>query len=107
MSFRLLLAMVLTLSTAAGAEYRAPAGQRYAVAGRTASILPGGRILEPLGHQIDTGPGPFGLAVSDRGAAASANIGYERFGVTVLEPEKNGWRERDIWARTPGVHVPE
>jgi YVTN family beta-propeller protein len=45
--------------------------------------------------------------VSERGAAASANIGYERFGVTVLEPEKNGWRERDIWARTPGVHAPE
>ena len=107
MSFRLLLAIVLTLPAAAGAEYRTPAGQRYAVVGRTASILPGGRILEPLGQQIDTGPGPFGLAVSDRGAAASANIGYERFGVTVLEPEKNGWRERDIWARTPGVHVPE
>jgi YVTN family beta-propeller protein len=77
------------------------------VAGRSESILPGGRVIEPLGQQIETGPGPFGLAVSERGAAATANIGYERFGITVLEPEKGGWRKRDIWARTPGSHVPE
>ena len=102
-----LLGIILAAAVASGAEYRSPAGQRYAVAGRTASILPGGRILEPLGQQIDTGPGPFGLAVSERGAAASANIGYERFGVTVLEPEKNGWREGEIWARTPGAQGPE
>jgi YVTN family beta-propeller protein len=107
MSARPLLGIVLATAAATAAEYRSPAGQRYAIAGRTASILPGGRILEPLGQQIDTGPGPFGLAVSDRGAAASANIGYERFGVTVLEREKNGWRERDLWARTPGVQGPE
>src|ERR1700750_1072790 len=106
MSARALLGIILAAAAAPGAEYQSPAGQRYAVAGRSVAILPGGRILEPLGQQIDTGPGPFGLAVSDRGAAASANIGYERFGVTVLEPEKNGWRERDIWARTPGVHGP-
>ncbi len=72
-----------------------------------ASILPGGRVLEPAGEQILVGPGPFGLAVSGRGSIAVANIGYERFGVTILEPDKKGWRQRDVWARTPGSHAPE
>src|SRR5690348_771909 len=104
MSPRALLAILLPFSVFA-AEYRAPAGERYAVAGHTASILPGGRVIQPFGQQIDTGPGPFGLAISERGAAATANIGFDRFGVTVLEPQKSGWRERNIWARTPGSHL--
>jgi DNA-binding beta-propeller fold protein YncE len=107
MPTRTLLGILLLLSGAGAAEYHPPAGQRYAIAGRSESILPGGRVIEPLGLQIETGPGPFGLAVSERGAAATANIGYERFGITVVEPEKGGWRRRDIWARTPGSHAPE
>ena len=74
MSAGTLLGIILTIAAASGAEYQSPAGQRYAVAGRTASILPGGRILEPLGQQIDTGPGPFGLAVSGERLRAPTSV---------------------------------
>src|SRR5258706_4325834 len=54
-----------------------------------ASILPGGRIIAPLGVQYITGPGPFGLAISPRGRTiVSANSGPERFSLTVLERDK-------------------
>ncbi|HEX8985339.1 MAG TPA: hypothetical protein VF767_07905, partial [Bryobacteraceae bacterium] len=56
-----LLLLALALSTVA-ADYRAPAGKRYAVRRPGAeSILPGGRIITPLGAQHPTGSGPFGL----------------------------------------------
>ena len=54
-----------------------------------ASILPGGRIISPLGHQYVTGPGPFGLAISASGRTlVSANSGPDRFSLTVLEQER-------------------
>jgi uncharacterized membrane protein YgcG len=63
-----------------------------------ASILPGGRIISPLGHQYVTGPGPFGLAISASGKTlASANSGPDRFSLTVLEQEKGGaWQVRQL-----------
>jgi YVTN family beta-propeller protein len=71
-------------------------------------VLPGGRLLRPYGVQIETGPGPFGLAVSPRGIIATADIGYERFGITIIDPPgKSPWRARQIWARTPGSTAPE
>ena len=74
------------------AEYSAPAGIRPALRRPgAASILPGGRIISPLGHQYVTGPGPFGLAISASGKTlASANSGSDRFSLTVLEREKGG-----------------
>jgi YVTN family beta-propeller protein len=83
------------------AEYSAPAGIRPALRRPgAASILPGGRIISPLGHQYVTGPGPFGLAISASGKTlASANSGPDRFSLTVLEQEKGGgWQVRQLVA---------
>ena len=42
------------------------------------------------------------------GTIATADTGPERFGITVIEPPgKGSWRERHIWARTPGSRAPE
>lgn len=73
------------------------------------TVLPGGRLVRPLGVQIETGPGPSGLAVSLKGTIATADTGYERFGVTVIEPpgKRNPWQLRHIWARTPDSAAPE
>src|SRR5437867_4322170 len=57
------------------------------------SILPGGRIIAPLGVQYITGPGPFGLAISPSGKTiVSANSGPERFSLTLLDRDKSGHR---------------
>ena len=76
------------------AEYSAPAGIRPAIRRPgAASILPGGRVIAPIGVQYITGPGPFGLAISPSGkTVVSANSGPERFSVTILEREKSGRR---------------
>jgi DNA-binding beta-propeller fold protein YncE len=95
-------------STASAANFQPPAGERYVVTSRAGTILPGGRILRPLGTQLDTGPGPWGLAVSRNGTVVTADTGPERFGITVIEPPARGsWRERHIWARTPRTIAPE
>src|ERR1700690_3556002 len=83
------------------AEYSAPAGIRPALRRPgAASILPGGRIVSPLGHQYVTGPGPFGLAISASGKTlVSANSGPDRFSLTVLQQEKGGaWQVRQLLA---------
>ena len=89
------------------ADFRPPAGQRYAQISASGSILPGGRIVQPLGVQIGTGPGTLGLAVSHNGTVATADIGYERVGITLIDHNKEGWRERHIWARTPNSDAAE
>jgi YVTN family beta-propeller protein len=83
------------------ADYSAPAGIRPALRRPgAASILPGGRIISPLGNQYVTGPGPFGLAISASGRTlVSANSGPDRFSLTVLEQEKSGaWSVRQLIA---------
>ncbi len=72
--------------------FTAPAGFRPAVrATGQGGIIPGGRVIAPLGEQLSTGPGPFGLALSPGGKfVATANIGMERFSVTVCERDKKG-----------------
>jgi DNA-binding beta-propeller fold protein YncE len=94
-----------------GADFRPPAGQRYAQIAAVGSILPGGRVIQPLGTQIATGPGTFGLAVNHKGALATADIGYERVGVTVIEPggsrKQAVWQVHHIWARTPHSEAAE
>ncbi len=90
------------------ADFHPPAGERYVVTSRAGTILPGGRVLRPLGTQLDTGPGPRALAVSRNGTIATADTGPERFGITVIEPPAQGsWRQRHIWARTPHGKAPE
>jgi DNA-binding beta-propeller fold protein YncE len=90
-------------------DFHPPAGERYALVTASGTVLPGGRILQPWGTQLETGPGPFGLAVSPKGTIATANIGYERFGITIVDPPGKGspWRAHNIWARTPGSKAPE
>jgi YVTN family beta-propeller protein len=107
------LSAIFSASLCTAADFHPPAGEHYALVGASGTVLPGGRLLKPYGIQIETGPGPFGLAVSPRGTVATADIGYERFGVTIIEPPgKNpvlikDWRARHIWARTPHSTAPE
>ncbi len=99
----------------AAADFRPPGEQRYADASSISSavgpvvVIPGGRLIKPLGAEIETGPGPLGLAVSPRGTVATADTGSERFGVTVIEPpvKKSPWKVGHIWARTPHSSAPE
>jgi DNA-binding beta-propeller fold protein YncE len=106
-AFSVFLAAIFA-GLALATDFRPPAGERCVIASRAGTILPGGRILRPLGTQLDTGPGPRGLAVSHNGSIATADTGPERFGVTVIEPPSKGsWRERHIFARTPGGKAPE
>src|ERR1700722_3230314 len=58
-----------------------------------ASILPGGRVIAPIGVQYSTGPGPFGLAISPSGkTVVTANSGPERFSLTILDRDKSSRR---------------
>lgn len=99
---------IFSAPLSSAADFHPPAGENYAVVGTSGTILPGGRLLKPYGVQIETGPGPFGLAVSPRGTIATADIGYERFGITIIEPPgKYPWRVHHIWARTPHSTEPE
>jgi YVTN family beta-propeller protein len=71
-----------------GQEYLTPAGLLPASRTETGqgTVLPGGRLLSPLGEEFTTGPGPFGLAISPSGArVVTSNGGPNRFSLTVLE----------------------
>lgn len=75
-------------------EFRAPAGERAAARRVGAeSILPGGRMIEPLGRQYATGPGAFGLAISPDGKyAVTADGGPDRYSLTILDMTQDQWR---------------
>src|SRR5271166_3354097 len=86
--------LVFWLQVLTGQEYRTPAGLLPAARMETGqgTVLPGGRLLSPLGEEFNTGPGPFGLAISPSGTrVVTANGGPDRFSLTVLE--KSGTRE--------------
>ncbi len=91
------LFVISTILTAA--DYAAPAGTRPTLPRPGAeSILPGGRLVTPLGRSYATGPGPFGLAISPSGnLVVSANGGPQRYSLTVLRRDKMYW-----WAK----HLP-
>jgi DNA-binding beta-propeller fold protein YncE len=80
-----LIALALFLA----ADHRPPAGNELASRRPGAiSILPGGRMVEPLGRHFTTGPGPFGIAVSPDGKrVVTADGGPNRFSLTVVETE--------------------
>lgn len=94
---------ILLLSTLLAAEYRTPAGteppsRRPGVT----SILPGGRMIDPAGRQVATGPGPFGVAVSPSGKRiVSSDGGPYRHSLTVIENDDGQWRTRTIVAKKP------
>jgi YVTN family beta-propeller protein len=79
-------------------DFHPPAGASYAHANGNVTILPGGRALKPMGSQIELGPGAFGLAISPKGLIGVSETGFERFGVSVLEPKKDSWNQRLLWA---------
>jgi YVTN family beta-propeller protein len=98
----------LTLLLLAGAinpqSLSAPAGIRPAVRRAGASILPGGRVILPLGDEYATGPGAFGLVVSPSGkTVVTSNTGPGVNSLTVLEREKTG----RFQARQLILHAPE
>lgn len=65
-------------------------------------VLPGGRMLAPLGKQFVTGPGPFGLGVSAAGRIATTNLGPERLSLTVWEKDKKGeWSSHNFLTAKP------
>ncbi len=91
--------------SALGQSYTAPAGVRQAMRRQGPSILPGGRIIAPLGKEYATGPGPFALALSPSGrGAVVANTGPWRYTMTVLERDRAGhWTTHEIDARSPAA----
>jgi len=61
-----------------------------------------------MGSQIEVGPGAFGLAISPKGLIGVSETGFERFGVSVLEPHKDTWQQRLLWPfhpRTSGHRI--
>jgi YVTN family beta-propeller protein len=101
---RLSTALLACGAIAAAEWYAAPAGIRPAVRGAETSILPGGRVIAPLGGKYPTGPGAFGLAVSGSGrTAVTANGGPGTNSLTVLERNKGGgWAARQLVAAQRG-----
>jgi YVTN family beta-propeller protein len=85
-----ILLLLIAVSSLPAAEYSTPAGDRTAVRRPGAeTILPGGRVVAPLGKQYATGPGPFGLAVSPDGkTAVTANGGPNRYSITLLDQSR-------------------
>ncbi len=101
---RALPVLFVFVTALAAADYRPPAGTRP-VAKRPGgeSILPGGRMIAPLGRQYQTGPGPWGLAVSPNGRrVVSADGGTRAFSLTLLDSRAGAWRiERREASRKP------
>ena len=93
-----ILALTLTAcSTPQRWIITAPAGDRPAtvVPGGT-SVLPNGRLIDPLGKQVQVAPHPYGLAVSHDGTMiATANSGVRPFSITLI----TGVGERELRVR--------
>jgi len=91
-------------SEAAGPLHlEAPAGDRVAlVAAEGESVLPNGRLLTPLGRQIETAPHPFGLSASPDGKVlVTVNGGVVPFSLTVIrDPEGAEPRVVQVPAKT-------
>jgi DNA-binding beta-propeller fold protein YncE len=63
------------------------------------SILPGGRIVAPIGDQYATGPGAFALALSpSEREIATANAGPFGASLTILEWLRDHWDNRQVLA---------
>jgi YVTN family beta-propeller protein len=87
-------------------SYTAPAGDRPALRRSGPSILPGGRIVAPLGEEFATGPGAFAIAVSTSGrTVVTANSGPFRYSFTVIERASPAarWQAREVIAGSPGT----
>ena len=91
---RALLAALFFFVAITAADYRPPAGVRPVIKRPGGeSIIPGGRYIAPLGRQFQTGPGPWGLAISPNGKrVVSADGGPRGFSLTLLDRRNDGWR---------------
>lgn len=90
------LLFLLISSVLAAADYAAPAGTRPALPRPGAeSILPGGRLITPLGRSYATGPAPFGLAISPSGNLVISANGGPQCSLTVLRRDKMYWWVKD------------
>src|SRR5947209_7013576 len=96
----LCLALLLSWSLVLlGQQFNAPAGSRTAHRHDQTSILPGGRIIFPIGEQHITGAGPFGLAVSVTGKTiVTANTGPGRNSLSILDRGRGGQWQVTHWA---------
>jgi DNA-binding beta-propeller fold protein YncE len=93
------------VSIAAAQSYSPPAGVRPVSKTLDAAILPGGRVVAPLGKQYPTGAGAFSLAASPSGKSLiSVNLGPAPPSLTVLEGE-NSWTARQL--RLPESREPD
>jgi len=90
-SWRHLLALLTLSNILTGQNFSAPAGIRPALRKTGSSILPGGRVISPLGEQHVTGAGPFGLLIGPAGRmVVTANGGPGPNSFTVLDHERSG-----------------
>lgn len=69
-----------------------PAGEQYCrIDPAGATIIPNGRIVQPMGRTVRIAPHPFGLALSTDGSVAvTANSGNRPFSITILENPASG-----------------
>ena len=90
---RLLLTLAV-LAPLMAADFAPPAGIRPAARRPGAeTVLPGGRLVAPLGRQFNLGPGSFGLALSPDGKlAVTANGGPNRYSISVLDMSSEPWK---------------
>ena len=110
-SIRLVRSFILALAFAAAILAGAPAKDRPAQVSESGeSVLPGGRLITPVGDQFNIGPGAFGLAISPSGRFVVTSDGGPRFAISVLDtttgqtrhfvpkrdkdkdPDDDGWR---------------
>jgi len=86
------------------ADYRAPAGTRPPLRRAGAeTVLPGGRVITPLGRHIPVGAGTAALAVNPRGnIVVTVNTGPPVFSVTVTERrDRSRWEVKQYAAEEP------
>jgi YVTN family beta-propeller protein len=107
-AWRQFLALLAFNATLAAQSFSAPAGIRPALRKAAAAILPGGRIIAPLGDQYFTGAGPFGLLVGPSArTVVTSNGGPGPNSLTVLDHDRSGrWSVQQVVARaTEGQEV--
>jgi YVTN family beta-propeller protein len=96
------LALLTFSATLAAQSFSAPAGIRPALRKPASSILPGGRIIAPLGEQYATGAGPFGLLVGPSArTVVTSNGGPGPNSLTIFDHQRSGrWTSQTVMARS-------
>ncbi len=93
---RLILLALLGAVSFAAQWYMAPAGIRPAARHAGASILPGGRVVDPYGREFPSGPGGFGIAVSASGKTVVSVNSVGRNSFTIMELASDEWQVRQL-----------